>query len=196
MFAKLGNGTVRDLTLDTNTVYTHPSTKQCNYSVNTSNFVTKNEPLAPRLVLEYTGNPNLYREGGSGATTSFVPFNATTYQNMLFGTQHAFAYIEFAASGQIYREVRDDEYTLMFGYSSDSYAIRRTIPGSTGSQTNFSIDEKAKYLSGNLNSYSQLGYSPAPGLYENGNTVGLYYTDGFGHGWCRVTSVTIRIYVL
>ena len=32
MFAKLGNGTVRDLTLDTNTVYTHPSTKQCNYS--------------------------------------------------------------------------------------------------------------------------------------------------------------------
>ena len=29
MFAKLGNGTVRDLALDTNTVYTHPSTIQC-----------------------------------------------------------------------------------------------------------------------------------------------------------------------
>lgn len=43
MFAKLGNGTVRDLTLDTNTIYTHPATKQCNYSIDTSNFVTKNE---------------------------------------------------------------------------------------------------------------------------------------------------------
>lgn len=32
MYAKLGNGTVRDLTQDTNTVYTHPATKQCNYS--------------------------------------------------------------------------------------------------------------------------------------------------------------------
>lgn len=32
MFAKLGNGTVRDLTIDMDTVYTHPSTKQCNYS--------------------------------------------------------------------------------------------------------------------------------------------------------------------
>ena len=31
MFAKLGNGTVRDLTLDTNTVYTHPSSKQCSW---------------------------------------------------------------------------------------------------------------------------------------------------------------------
>lgn len=34
MYTKLGNGTIRDLTLDTNTdtVYTHPSEKQCNYS--------------------------------------------------------------------------------------------------------------------------------------------------------------------
>ena len=32
VFAKLGNGTVRDLTLDTNTVYTHPTAKQCNYA--------------------------------------------------------------------------------------------------------------------------------------------------------------------
>ena len=29
VYCKLGNGTVRDLTLDTNTVYTHPTTKQC-----------------------------------------------------------------------------------------------------------------------------------------------------------------------
>ena len=29
VYTKLGNGTIRDLTLDTNTVYTHPSTKQC-----------------------------------------------------------------------------------------------------------------------------------------------------------------------
>ena len=32
VFCKLGNGTVRDLTLDTNTVYTHPSAIQCNAS--------------------------------------------------------------------------------------------------------------------------------------------------------------------
>ena len=31
VFAKLGNGAVRDLTLDTNTVYTHPTTKQCTW---------------------------------------------------------------------------------------------------------------------------------------------------------------------
>ena len=30
VFCKLGNGTVRDLTLDTNTVYTHPKAIQCN----------------------------------------------------------------------------------------------------------------------------------------------------------------------
>ena len=30
MFCKLGNGTVRDLTLDTNTIYTHPAAIQCN----------------------------------------------------------------------------------------------------------------------------------------------------------------------
>ena len=32
VYTKLGNGIIRDLTLDTNTIYTHPSTKQCNYS--------------------------------------------------------------------------------------------------------------------------------------------------------------------
>ena len=30
VFCKLGNGTVRDLTLDTNTIYTHPAAIQCN----------------------------------------------------------------------------------------------------------------------------------------------------------------------
>lgn len=51
---KYGSG-VRDLTQDTNTVYTHPSTKQCNYSythpaekqcnynVDLSNYVTKSD---------------------------------------------------------------------------------------------------------------------------------------------------------
>lgn len=55
VYTKLGNGTIRDLTLDTNTVYTHPSTKQCNYyythpatkqcnyNVDLSNYVTKGE---------------------------------------------------------------------------------------------------------------------------------------------------------
>ena len=32
VFCKLGNGAVRDLTLDTNTVYTHPSAIQCDAS--------------------------------------------------------------------------------------------------------------------------------------------------------------------
>ena len=49
----MGNGTVRDLTLDTNTVYTHPATKQCNYSIDTSNFVTKNE-LSTNGPLQWT----------------------------------------------------------------------------------------------------------------------------------------------
>lgn len=39
MFAKLGNGTVRDLTLDTNTVYTHPATKQCTWNPDLSNYM-------------------------------------------------------------------------------------------------------------------------------------------------------------
>ena len=38
VFAKLGNGTVRDLTLDTNTVYTHPSTIQCSASTEISSL--------------------------------------------------------------------------------------------------------------------------------------------------------------
>ena len=43
VYTKLGNGTIRDLTLDTNTdtVYTHPTYKVCNYSVDTSQFATK-----------------------------------------------------------------------------------------------------------------------------------------------------------
>ena len=40
MFCKLGNGTIRDLTLDTNTVYTHPSTIQCNASTEINNLKT------------------------------------------------------------------------------------------------------------------------------------------------------------
>ena len=32
VYTKLGNGTIRDLTLDTNTVYTHPVNKVCNYN--------------------------------------------------------------------------------------------------------------------------------------------------------------------
>lgn len=32
VYCKLGNGSVRDLTQDTNTIYTHPATKQCNYT--------------------------------------------------------------------------------------------------------------------------------------------------------------------
>ena len=45
VYTKLGNGTIRDLTLDTNTdtVYTHPSYKVCNYSVDTSQFATKTD---------------------------------------------------------------------------------------------------------------------------------------------------------
>lgn len=37
VFAKLGNGSV------TNMIYSHPTTKQCNYSVDTSTFATKTE---------------------------------------------------------------------------------------------------------------------------------------------------------
>ena len=40
VFCKLGNGTIRDLTLDTNTVYTHPSTIQCNASTEINNLKT------------------------------------------------------------------------------------------------------------------------------------------------------------
>ena len=45
VYTKLGNGTIRDLTLDTNTdtVYVHPSYKVCNYSVDTSQFATKTD---------------------------------------------------------------------------------------------------------------------------------------------------------
>lgn len=43
-YMKYGSG-VRDLTLDTNTdtVYVHPSEKQCGYSVDLSNYVTKDQ---------------------------------------------------------------------------------------------------------------------------------------------------------
>ena len=38
VYCKLGNGTVRDLTQDNDTVYTHPATKQCNYVPDLSNI--------------------------------------------------------------------------------------------------------------------------------------------------------------
>lgn len=43
-YIKYGNS-IRDLTLDTNTdtVYTHPSYKVCNYSIDTSSFATRSE---------------------------------------------------------------------------------------------------------------------------------------------------------
>ena len=75
VFAKLGNGLVRDLTLDTNTVYTHPTTKQCNYSYahptekqcsytpDLSNYATKadlSSVSSPWSLLEsYTGSSNI-----------------------------------------------------------------------------------------------------------------------------------------
>lgn len=46
VFCKLGNGTVRDLTLDTNTVYTHPTTKQCDYSVSVVDNLTSSSTTA------------------------------------------------------------------------------------------------------------------------------------------------------
>ena len=52
-YCKLGNGTVRDLTQDTiythpsskqcNYAYTHPQEKQCNYEPDLSNYATKSE---------------------------------------------------------------------------------------------------------------------------------------------------------
>ena len=42
----MGNGTVRDLTLDANTVYKHPTTKQCNYSVSVINNLTSSSTTA------------------------------------------------------------------------------------------------------------------------------------------------------
>lgn len=38
VFCKLGNGTVRDLTLDTNTIYNHPSAIQCNAATEIENL--------------------------------------------------------------------------------------------------------------------------------------------------------------
>ena len=42
VYTKLGNGTIRDLTLDTNTdtVYTHPTYKVCNYAPDLSGYAT------------------------------------------------------------------------------------------------------------------------------------------------------------
>lgn len=39
VYAKLGNGTTRDLTLDS--VYIHPNIKQCNYEPDLSNCIIK-----------------------------------------------------------------------------------------------------------------------------------------------------------
>ena len=38
VFARVGNGSTVDLTQDTNTIYTHPTTKQCNYTPDLSNI--------------------------------------------------------------------------------------------------------------------------------------------------------------
>ena len=47
MYCGVGNGSVKNL------VYTHPADKQCNYSVDTSNFVTKDEIEEPLTIKMY-----------------------------------------------------------------------------------------------------------------------------------------------
>ena len=59
VYAKLGNGTVRDLTLDTNTVYRHPSTKQCSWTPSST---------GAKATQIYSGTLSL--TSSSGSTTS------------------------------------------------------------------------------------------------------------------------------
>lgn len=72
-YCKLGNGTVRNLCQDTvythptskvcNYTYTHPTTKQCNYTPDLSNYATKsdlNSVSSPLVLLEsYSGSANI-----------------------------------------------------------------------------------------------------------------------------------------
>ena len=99
VYTKLGNGTIRDLTLDTNTdtVYTHPSykvcnysysypaEKQCNYNVDLSNYATKADLGASIKInvvnsvsssITYTAAPSLVMIsfGGSSYEQIFGPF--------------------------------------------------------------------------------------------------------------------------
>ena len=87
LYTKLGNGTIRDLTLDTNTdtVYVHPAEKQCNYNVDLSNYVTKSDLGASiktnviddvRGSITYTSAPSLVMIsfGGSSYSQIFGPF--------------------------------------------------------------------------------------------------------------------------
>jgi len=92
VYTKLGNGNIRDLTLDTNTdtvythpsykvcnySYTHPSEKQCNYSVDLSNYITRSE-VSNYIIRAGSGTASLNGSSASsfdGSDTFTVSFNS------------------------------------------------------------------------------------------------------------------------
>ena len=70
VYCGVGNGTVKNL------VYTHPADKQCNYSVDTSNFVTKDEIEEPLTIKMY--NESLLTDNEIQATAILLKYYGMT----------------------------------------------------------------------------------------------------------------------
>lgn len=81
VYCKLGNGTVRDLTQDTiythpnskqcNYSYTHPTSKQCNWTPDLSNYATKSELNNVSSPLKLLGT---YTSGNISLSTTYNVF--------------------------------------------------------------------------------------------------------------------------
>ena len=97
-YCKLGNGTVRNLCQDTvythptskvcNYTYTHPATKQCNYTPDLSNYATKSE-------LASVTSPIVHLATFTGSS-QMSQFTNTTYSLFIFTTTFSLTSIAFS----------------------------------------------------------------------------------------------------
>ena len=144
VFAKLGNGTVRDLTLDTNTVYTHPTTKQCNYSVSVINNLTSSSTTAAlsanqgRILNSLLSSTAKYASGvvshnatvqlgfAPKAVISAILSNYDSYTDIAIGTLVAVntgSGKETKSDGDPWHSVTFGATSIVFDANSSSYTI-------------------------------------------------------------------------
>lgn len=110
-YMKYGSG-VRDLTQDTNTVYTHPAEKQCNYNVDLSNYVTK-EQLGGSI------QTNVLNKVSGSITYDAAP---AACMILLFGSSTWMNYGPFIIP-QGFKTGTDSLWALNPDDSSDPYAV-------------------------------------------------------------------------
>lgn len=141
VYCKLGNGTVRDLTLDTNTVYTHPTTKQCSGG----DAGTLNGKTAAQIINESSSWQTVYDDAVTFNDVNQFSNTARMISNPVSGDPFVatlsnilsknpiilkLTYYNANAIFTLHREWSSNG-TLYFGVVSDTYNNYTTVAAST-----------------------------------------------------------------